>query len=78
MIIEDDGIADISSATPTSLGGRFPDRTVRILSYSKTLGPDLRLAVLSSSLSIVEQIQSYRAFSAAGQVACCRCRRLAA
>ncbi|MDO1582776.1 PLP-dependent aminotransferase family protein [Rhizobium oryzicola] len=64
LIIEDDGIADISSATPTSLGGRFPDRTVRILSYSKTLGPDLRLAVLSSSLSIVEQIQSYRAFSA--------------
>ncbi|MCW8060457.1 PLP-dependent aminotransferase family protein [Agrobacterium tumefaciens] len=64
LIIEDDGVADISSAPPISLGERFPDRTVRIVSYSKTLGPDLRLAVLSSSLSIIEQIQSYRAFSA--------------
>ncbi|MDQ1184453.1 aminotransferase-like domain-containing protein [Agrobacterium larrymoorei] len=64
LIIEDDGVGDISSTLPMSLGQRFPDRTVRILSYSKTLGPDLRLAVVSSSLSIIEQIQSYRAFSA--------------
>ncbi|PDT34701.1 MULTISPECIES: PLP-dependent aminotransferase family protein [Sinorhizobium] len=64
LIIEDDGIGDISDVEPTSLGSRFPDRTVHILSYSKTLGPDLRLAVLSSSSSIIEQIQSYRAFSA--------------
>ncbi|WP_420963583.1 PLP-dependent aminotransferase family protein [Brucella sp. IR073] len=64
LIIEDDGIGDISGASLVSLGSRFPHRTIRILSYSKTLGPDLRLAVLSSSLSIVEQIQSYRAFSA--------------
>ncbi|MQB22797.1 PLP-dependent aminotransferase family protein [Agrobacterium tumefaciens] len=64
LIIEDDGLADISAERPVSLGKRFPDRTVRILSFSKTLGPDLRLAVLSGSASIVEQIQSYRAFSA--------------
>lgn len=64
LIFEDDGIADISPAKPHSLGNRFPNRTVHILSYSKTLGPDLRLAVLSSSETIVEQIQSYRAFSA--------------
>lgn len=64
LIIEDDGIGDISSARPVSLGSHFPDRTVHILSYSKTLGPDLRLAVVSSSSAIIEQIQSYRAFSA--------------
>lgn len=64
LIIEDDGVGDISEAEPKSLGSRFPDRTVHILSYSKTLGPDLRLAVLSSSSSIIEQLQSYRAFSA--------------
>jgi DNA-binding transcriptional MocR family regulator len=64
LIIEDDGIADISAEKPVSLGARFPDRTIRILSYSKTLGPDLRLAVLSGSAAIIEQIQSYRAFSA--------------
>lgn len=64
LIIEDDGLSDISAERPVSLGKRFPDRTVRIVSFSKTLGPDLRLAVLSGSASIVEQIQSYRAFSA--------------
>ncbi len=64
LIIEDDGLGDISTAPSQSLGNRFPDRTIHILSYSKTLGPDLRLAVLSSSALIVEQIQSYRAFSA--------------
>lgn len=64
LIIEDDGVADISAASRHSMGGRFPDRVIHILSYSKTLGPDLRLAVLSSSQAIVEQIQSYRSFSA--------------
>jgi DNA-binding transcriptional MocR family regulator len=64
LIIEDDGVGDISEAARQSLGRRFPDRVIHILSYSKTLGPDLRLAVLSSSARIVEQIQSYRSFSA--------------
>jgi DNA-binding transcriptional MocR family regulator len=64
IIIEDDGIGDISAAAPISLGSRFPDRTIHILSFSKAFGPDLRLAILSSSAAIVEQIQSYRSFSA--------------
>ncbi|WP_323688815.1 PLP-dependent aminotransferase family protein [Rhizobium sp. AN83] len=64
LIIEDDGAADISPCVPLSLGARFPDRTIHIVSYSKTLSPDLRLAVLSSTAAIVEQIQSYRSFSA--------------
>lgn len=64
LIIEDDGIGDISSAPAASLGQDFPERTVHIVSYSKSLGPDLRLAVLSSSASIVEQIQAYRNFGA--------------
>lgn len=63
LIIEDDGVADIAASPRQTLGARFPDRVVHILSYSKTLGPDLRLAVLSGSASLVEQIQSYRSFS---------------
>ena len=63
LIIEDDGVADITFAPRQTLGKRFPDRVVHILSYSKSLGPDLRLAVLSGSTSVVEQIQSYRSFS---------------
>ncbi len=64
LVIEDDGVGDISETKRHSLGRRFPDRVIHILSYSKTLGPDLRMAVLSSSASLVEQIQSYRSFSA--------------
>ena len=64
LIIEDDGVGDISDAPRISLGRRFPDRVIHVLSFSKTHGPDLRLAVLSSSATLVEQIQSYRSFSA--------------
>lgn len=64
LIIEDDGVGDLSSSPPISLGRHFPDRVVHILSFSKSLGPDLRLAVLSGSALLVEQIQAYRSFSA--------------
>lgn len=63
LIVEDDGVGDISTAPRHSLGRIYPDRVIHILSYSKTHGPDLRLAVLSSSRAIVDQIQSYRSFS---------------
>lgn len=64
LIIEDDGIGDVSSQAAVSLGVHYPDRTVHIVSYSKSLGPDLRLAVLSGSRETVEQIQAYRNFGA--------------
>jgi DNA-binding transcriptional MocR family regulator len=64
LIVEDDGVADIASQPRQSLGHLFPDRVIHIISFSKTHGPDLRLAVLSSSRAVVEQIQSYRSFSA--------------
>ncbi len=63
LIVEDDGIGDILAAPRHSLGGYFPNRVIHILSFSKTHGPDLRLAVLSSSRTIIDQIQSYRSFS---------------
>jgi DNA-binding transcriptional MocR family regulator len=64
LIVEDDGVADISAAPRHSLGSFYPDRVIHIVSYSKTHGPDLRLAVLSSTRAIIDQIQSYRSFSA--------------
>jgi len=62
-IIEDDGVGDVSPLPPISMGDRLPKRVVHILSFSKSLGPDLRLAVLSSSIAVAKQIQSYRSFS---------------
>jgi len=64
LILEDDGVGDVSAAPPASLGRVFPDRTVHIRSYSKSLGPDLRVAVLSGPAEIVAQIQAYRSFGA--------------
>ncbi len=63
LIVEDDGIGDISAAPRHSLGVYFPSRVIHILSFSKTHGPDLRLAVLSGTRAIIDQIQSYRSFS---------------
>lgn len=64
LIIEDDGLGDISGAPSQSLGDRFPDRVIHIRSFSKAYGPDLRMAILSASEELVDQVQSYRAFSA--------------
>lgn len=64
LVIEDDGVGDASAAPRLSLGAHIPDKVVHILSYSKSLGPDLRLAVLSGPARVVEQVQAYRSFSA--------------
>ena len=64
LIIEDDGLSDISAGPPISLGIYFPERVVHIHSFSKSLAPDLRLAVVSCTHKIAWEIQSFRNFSA--------------
>ncbi|WP_417601458.1 PLP-dependent aminotransferase family protein [Pararhodobacter oceanensis] len=64
LIIEDDGIGEIAMAPSQSLGDRLPDRVIHIRSFSKSFGPDLRMAVLSASEDLVGRVQSFRAFSA--------------
>lgn len=64
LIIEDDGLGDISGCPNLSLGTMLPNQVVHIRSFSKSYGPDLRMGVLSATEDLVEQIQSYRAFSA--------------
>lgn len=63
LVIEDDGLGDISAQQTHSLGKIIPERVVHIRSFSKSLGPDLRVAVLSAPLSIILKLQSFRAFS---------------
>lgn len=63
LIIEDDGVGDVSIHPPISLGTTMPERVVHIRSFSKSLGPDLRIAVLSAPAKVIRQIQSYRSFS---------------
>ena len=64
LILEDDGLGDVSAHPATSLGTRFPERVIHVRSFSKSYGPDLRLAVMSAPEDIIERVQSYRLFSA--------------
>ncbi|MFH8133755.1 aminotransferase class I/II-fold pyridoxal phosphate-dependent enzyme [Pantoea osteomyelitidis] len=62
LIVEDDGIGDLSAWPVYSLGWHFPERTLHVRSFSKAYGPDLRLAVLSGTAEIVKRIQAWRNF----------------
>lgn len=62
LIVEDDGLGDISTRPAISLGRLLPERTVHVRTYSKSLGPDLRVAVLSAPAAMIDQLQAYRNF----------------
>ena len=53
IVIEDDHAGDIAVAPLTSLGEHLPDRTVLVRSFSKSHGPDLRLAAIGGSAAVV-------------------------
>jgi DNA-binding transcriptional MocR family regulator len=55
-IIEDDSAGSISLRAPISLGQWLPDRTVHIRSFSKSHGPDLRLAAVSGPANLMDAI----------------------
>lgn len=59
-IIEDDHSSGISVAPDVSLGAWLPDRVVHVRSYSKSHGPDLRIAALGGPSSIVDRIVARR------------------
>lgn len=60
LIVEDDSAAAISSAGDLTLGRELPDHTVHIRSYSKSHGPDLRLAAVSGPSTVIADIQHLR------------------
>ena len=60
IVIEDDHANDISTAPLVSLGTWLPDRTVHIRSYSKSHGPDLRLAAVGGAGDVVTAVANRR------------------
>ncbi len=56
MIVEDDGIGDLSRWPAWSLGFHFPERVIHVHSFSKAYGPDLRLAALSATADMVKTL----------------------
>jgi DNA-binding transcriptional MocR family regulator len=60
VIVEDDHSNEISGAPLVSLGQWLPAQTVHIRSFSKSHGPDLRLAAVGGSGDIVSAIANRR------------------
>ncbi|WP_413810730.1 PLP-dependent aminotransferase family protein [Streptomyces sp. OE57] len=60
VVVEDDSSGMISLSEPTSLGRWLPDQTLHIRSFSKSHGPDIRLAALSAPAGLLEQVTARR------------------
>ncbi len=56
IVIEDDHSGDIAWAESVSLGTWLPEQTVHIRSFSKSHGPDLRLAAVGGAGTVVTQL----------------------
>src|SRR3954468_14214588 len=60
VVVEDDSAGGSPSGEPLSLGSHLPGRVVLIRSYSKTHGPDLRLAAIGGPRTVVDPIVERR------------------
>jgi DNA-binding transcriptional MocR family regulator len=60
LVVEDDHANEISSAPLVSVGAWLPERTVHIRSFSKSHGPDLRLAAVGGAGDVVTAVENRR------------------
>lgn len=60
IIVEDDHSGAISSAPDVSLAPHLPDQTLHITSFSKSHGPDLRLAAVAGPARLVDTLTDRR------------------
>jgi DNA-binding transcriptional MocR family regulator len=60
LIIEDDHANGIATSPLVSLGTHLPSQTVHIRGFSKTYGPDLRLAALGGAGTFIEAVDARR------------------
>ena len=60
VIVEDDSTGGISSTPALSLGSHLPGQTLHIRSFSKSHGPDLRLAAMSGPDALIDRITERR------------------
>jgi DNA-binding transcriptional MocR family regulator len=60
VIVEDDHSGDIATSEDVSLGRFLPDRTVHLRSYSKSHGPDLRIAAVGGAADVIDPLVARR------------------
>ncbi|GIM93735.1 GntR family transcriptional regulator [Paractinoplanes toevensis] len=58
--VEDDSNADVSSRPLFSLGAHLPRQTIHVRSFSKSHGPDLRLAAVGGPSSVLDPVLERR------------------
>ena len=56
LVVEDDHSGPVAGAALHSLGTHLPNQTVHIRSFSKSHGPDLRLAAIGGSTSVLDSV----------------------
>lgn len=59
-VLEDDHSGAISTAPDVTMAGHLPDRVVHLRSFSKSHGPDLRIAALGGPAALVDRIVARR------------------
>ena len=60
LVVEDDHSGEIASARDVTLGPLLPDRVVHVRSYSKSHGPDLRIAAVGGPASVLDGLVARR------------------
>lgn len=60
LIVEDDHSGDIATGEDVSIGVHLPAQVVHIRSYSKSHGPDLRIAAVGGTADIIEPLRARR------------------
>ncbi|WP_394553448.1 aminotransferase class I/II-fold pyridoxal phosphate-dependent enzyme [Agromyces sp. MMS24-JH15] len=60
LVVEDDHSGQISTSADVSLGRWLPDRVVHVRSFSKSHGPDLRIAALGGPAAVLDQVVARR------------------
>jgi DNA-binding transcriptional MocR family regulator len=60
VVVEDDHIGDIATASPISVGAWLPSQTVHVRSFSKSHGPDLRMAAVGGAGTVVDALATRR------------------
>ncbi len=60
LVVEDDSAGEVGSSPYLSLGRWIPDQVLHIRSFSKSHGPDLRLAAVSGATARVDPLSERR------------------
>ncbi len=55
-VVEDDSAGAVAATPPISLGQWIPDQVIHIRSFSKSHGPDLRLAAMSGPSDLLREV----------------------